>query len=303
MPDQIQPELSTPKGQIKKKTSYRAMTSLVTTWSFVVATVTGVVLYITPQGRIANWVVWELGTLTKEAWGELHIIFSIVFVVVGVAHLIYNWKPFKNYMAERARGHVHIKRTVYGSLAIVGVFFVLSLNALPPASWIFDLEDTIKNSWIVSSEYEPPFGHAEDVSLAGFAKRQFIDLDEALAALKKVGIEVPQRQMKLKDIAVLNSITPMDIYQVIKPLERRPKMKVNAKPTDIEAQFAGTGIGRKTVAQMAADLKMDTETAQARLKIAGVEAAGDDKMKTIAEAHDLEAIDLVKIMLIEGYRP
>ena len=38
----------------RKKTSYRAMTSLVTTWAFVIATITGVVLYITPQGRIAN---------------------------------------------------------------------------------------------------------------------------------------------------------------------------------------------------------------------------------------------------------
>ena len=287
----------------KKKTSYRAMTSLVTTWSFVIATVTGVVLYITPQGRIANWVVWEFGSLTKEAWGDLHIIFSIVFVIVGVAHLIYNWKPFKNYMAERAKGHIHVKRTVYGSLAIVGVFFILSLNSLPPANWIFDLEDTVKESWIVSPEFEPPFGHAEDVSLAGFAKRQFIDLNSAVEALTAKGIEVPDNKMKLKDLAAINSTTPMHIYLTIKPLERRPKLKANFKPADVEAQFAGTGIGRKTLEQMAEELKLDLNTAQARLKMVGVEAKASDKMKMIAEAHDLEAIDLVKMLLIEGYRP
>ena len=286
-----------------KKTSYRAMTSLVTTWSFVIATVTGVVLYIVPQGRIAYWVDWKLWQLTKDGWTDLHVIFSVVFVIVGVAHLVYNWKPFKNYMAERASGHVHVKRTVYGSLAITAVFFALSIFNLPPASWIFDLGAHFKEGWIVSADYEPPFGHAEDVSLAGFAQRQRIDLKTALAELDGAGIKVPEQQMKLKDIAALNAITPMDIYLVIKPLEQRPKMKANFKPADVEAQFAGTGIGRKTLAEMAAELKLDAATAQARLAQVGVAAKGDDKMKAIGEAHNLEAIELVKIMLIDGYRP
>ena len=225
-----------------KKTSYRAMTSLVTTWSFVIATVTGVVLYIVPQGRIAYWVDWKLWELTKDGWTDLHVIFSVVFVIVGVAHLVYNWKPFKNYMAERASGHVHVKRTVYGSLAITAVFFALSIFNLPPASWIFDLGAHFKEGWIVSADYEPPFGHAEDVSLAGFAQRQRIDLKAAIAELDGAGIKVPEQQMKLKDIAALNSITPMDIYLVIKPLEQRPKLKASFKPADVEAQFAGTGI-------------------------------------------------------------
>jgi len=294
--------MSTEKPPVKK-TSYRAMTSLVTTWSFVIATVTGVVLFIVPQGRIAYWINWKLWELTKEGWTDLHVIFSIVFVIVGVAHLVYNWKPFKNYMAERASGHVHVKRTVYGSLAITAVFFALSIFNLPPASWIFDLGAHFKEGWVVSADYEPPFGHAEDVSLAGFAQRQRIDLKTAIAELDGAGIKVPEQQMKLKDIAALNSITPMDIYLVIKPLEQRPKLKASFKPADVEAQFAGTGIGRKTLMQMAEELKMDVATAQARLAKAGVAAKAGDKMKAIAEAHNLEAVELVKIMLIQGYRP
>ncbi|MCW8914384.1 MAG: DUF4405 domain-containing protein [Magnetovibrio sp.] len=286
-----------------KKTSYRAMTSLVTTWAFVVSTVTGVVLYITPQGRIANWVVWDLWSLTKEAWGELHIIFSIVFVVVGVAHLIYNWKPFKNYMSERAQGHIHVKRTVYGSLAIAAVFFGLSLGNLPPASWVFDLEDTIKSSWIISPDFEPPFGHAEDVPLSGFAKRQFIDLKAAKAALAAAGIQVPDQRMKLKDIAAINAITPMDIYMVIRPLEQRPAMKASYTPEDVDVQFGGTGVGRKTAGQMADELKMDFAAFQARLNLAGIDIKAENKLKSVAEAHDVEALDLVKMALIEGYKP
>ena len=287
----------------RKKTSYRAMTSLVTTWAFVIATITGVVLYITPQGRIANWVVWELGGLTKIQWGELHIIFSIVFVVVGVVHLIYNWKPFKNYMAERAKGHVHVKNTVYGSLVVVAVFLGLSLFNVPPASWIFDLEEQIKDSWIESSEYEPPFGHAEDVSLVGFAKRQFIDVTQAILVLNKAGVQVPDRTMKLKDIAAINSTTPMHIYMAIRHLEDRPAMQSSYTPEEVEAQFAGTGVGRKTAVDMAKELQMGFALFQGRLKLAGIEIKAEDKIKPVAESHGLEALDLVKMALIEGYHP
>jgi hypothetical protein len=279
------------------------MTSLVTTWSFVVATVTGVVLYIVPEGRVANWTIWELWSLTKGGWTDLHVIFSIVFVAVGVAHLVYNWKPFKNYMAERASGHVHVSRTVYGSLAIAAGFFALTFYNLPPASWVMDLSASIKSSWVVTPAYEPPFGHAEDVSLAGFAKRQRIDLDAAMLALKAERVDIPTPEMALKDLAALNAITPMALYEAIKPLEPKAELKAVYTPAEVEEQFAGTGVGRKTLAEIAAELQMTPEMAQARLAARGIEAKLDAKMRTIAEEHGTEATELLKMLLIDGYRP
>ena len=287
----------------KKKTSYRAMTSLVTTWSFVIATVTGVVLFITPEGRVAYWTIWELWGLTKEGWGDLHVIFSIVFVIVGVAHLIYNWKPFKNYMSERAAGHVHVSRTVYGSVAIAALFFGLTLYSLPPANWVLDLSSAIKGSWIVTPAYEPPFGHAEEVSLAGFVKRQRIDLDAAMLALKEEGVNIPTPEMALKDLAALNATTPMAIYEAIKPLEPKVELKTVYTPAEVEEQFAGTGIGRKTLAQMAEELNITPDKAQARLAARGIIADSSANLKTIAEEHDSESIELLKMLLIDGYGP
>lgn len=295
---------SQPTPQTKpKKTSYRAMTSLVTTWSFVVATVTGVVLYIVPEGRVAYWTIWELWGLTKEGWTDLHIIFSIVFVGIGIAHLVYNWKPFKNYMASRASGHVHVSNTVYGSVGIAAALFGLTLYSLPPANWVLDLSSTIKHSWVVTPAYEPPFGHAEEVSLAGFSKRQRIDLDAAMLKLKAQGIEVPTPQMALKDLASLNATTPMAIYDAIKGLEPKTEIKAVYQPDDVEAQFAGTGVGRKTLGEMAEELTMTAEQSQARLAARGITATTDAKLKTIAEDHGTEAIELVKMLLIDGYQP
>lgn len=284
-----------------KKTSYRAMTSLVTTWSFVIATVTGVVLYIMPEGRVAFWTIWELWGLTKKGWTDLHVIFSIVFVAVGVAHLVYNWKPFKNYMSERAAGHVHVSRTVYGSLTIAAVFFGLTLYNLPPANWVMDLSAAIKQSWVVTPAYEPPFGHAEEVSLAGFAKRQRIGLDQALLALKGKGVRVPTPDMALKDLAALNATTPMAIYETIKPLEPEAEIKKIYTATEVEAQFSGTGIGRKTLAAVAEMLKMTPDAALARLAARGIAADAQTTLKDIADAQGIESIDVMKMLLIDGY--
>lgn len=292
-----------PRLNPKKKTSYRAMTSLVTTWSFVIATVTGVVLYIVPEGRVANWTIWDLWGLTKGGWADLHVIFSIVFVIVGVAHLVYNWKPFKNYMAERAAGHVHVSRTVYGSLAIAGVFFGLTLYNLPPTNWVMDLSSAFKSSWVENPSYDPPFGHAEDVSIAGFTKRQGIDLDVAMLTLKAEGIEIPTTNMALKDIAALNMTSPMAIYEAIKPLEPKVEIKAIYTPAEVEEQFAGKGVGRKTLAQLAEELKIPPQKAVERLGARNITADGDMKMKDIAEAHASEAIELVKMLLIDGYTP
>ena len=291
------------KAPAKKKTSYRAMTSLVVTWSFIISSVTGVVLYITPEGRIANWTIWELWGLTKTGWGDLHVIFSILFVIVGVAHLVYNWKPFKNYMAERAQGHVHVTRTVYGSVAITVVLFGLTLYYLPPANWVMDLSENIKQSWVKTPAYEPPFGHAEDVSLAGFAKRQRINLDAAMLALRGAGIEIPSTDMALKDLAAVNNTTPMAVYQAIKGLEPKVELQAAYTPADVEGQFSGTGIGRKTLTQMAEELQMTVAHAQSRLAARGIEADAQATMKSIAEDHGTEAIELVKMLLIDGYMP
>lgn len=54
---------------------------------------------------------------------------------------------------------------------------------------------------------------------------------------------------------------------------------------------------------MAAELNMDVSIAQARLKAAGIDAAANDKLKALAEAHNVQPMELVKMMQIEGYKP
>ena len=61
---------------IKHKQSTRSLVAFLVTWSFLVLTVTGIVLYIVPHGHIAFRVHWSLLGLEKEQWAGVHMMFG-----------------------------------------------------------------------------------------------------------------------------------------------------------------------------------------------------------------------------------
>jgi len=65
---------STSNGARGRRFIWRAFISVATAVSFVALSVTGVVLLITPPGRVAHWTGWRIWALTKDQWSGLHYI-------------------------------------------------------------------------------------------------------------------------------------------------------------------------------------------------------------------------------------
>jgi hypothetical protein len=143
----------------------RAFVDFLVTWSFVVLTATGVVLYVVPHGRVANWTFWSLAGLNKDGWAEVHLLFSAVFIVSGALHLYFNWKPFAGYLAQRVRGHLALKRELATSLAATLLLTRGAVFAVPLVSWQFDLNDAAKSVWSRAPGHEPPYPRAEATPL------------------------------------------------------------------------------------------------------------------------------------------
>jgi len=289
---------------VKDKQSVRSLTAFLVTWSFVVLTLTGLVLYVVPHGRVAYWAHWSLAGMEKEQWAWVHMMFGGVFIVTGILHLYFNWKPFKKYLAERSQGRVQIKQEVVVSLLLTAAIFSLSVFNLPPASWVFELNQTIKGSWVTHPDLEPPFGHAEEVSLAGMAKRMDLDLEPALAALKEMGIRFDSQRDSLERIARANGITPMTVYAVIRRFERQPAplSETGLTTEEVEARYSGTGLGRKSLRELIDKSGVPGEQAFARLKAAGITDPSGNNVREVADRHGLNPIDLVKIIMVPGYR-
>jgi hypothetical protein len=283
----------------------RGLTSFFTLFGFLIMSVTGLVLYVVPEGRVAYWTVWEFAGLTKTDWGNIHILSSILFIVAGGFHTYFNWKPLMNYFKDRARKGVKLRR----ELAIASVLsvwvIVSSIWAFPPLSYLLDFNEWVKETWVVQDEYEPPFGHAEMLSLKVFTKKMDIDLGKAVEELKANGVMFDSAEETLEDIAGNNDVSPMNLYLLIKKFEPAPEPeKLDAyTPESIEVEFSGTGFGNKTIASICERLGLDTTTAITRLTVSGVPANLEQTVKASAEAAETEAIEIMKILLIDGYKP
>lgn len=284
----------------KNKQSARSLTAFLVTWAFIVLSVTGIILYIVPHGRVAYWIHWSLAGMEKEQWAWVHMMFGGVFIITGILHLYFNWKPFKKYLADKVKGHFELKYEVIVATVLTLSIIGVSALKIPPASWVIDLNDWIKDSWITSPELEPPFGHAEEASLSGISRKMGLDINNVTSALNSHGIEYTGTRDTLESIARENNSTPMAIYEIIR-LHKVPvvhKKYAAMSPDEIEAKFSGSGIGRKTIAEICIEIGIELEVGVDRLSKQGISATGEDKARPLADEYDRNPIDLLKIMLV-----
>ena len=280
----------------------QAFTSLCSLVSFILLALTGIILYIEPHGRVAYWTKWNFLGLEKDQWGNIHIFAGFLFLVAGGFHLYYNWKPLVRYLSDKIETGLRYKRELMISSLIFLWIIVSGIWSLPPLVYVADLGETIKSSWVTSPELEPPFGHAELVSLKTFCKKQGIPLDQAMAELREAGFKVNNPGDTLGDIAESKGTSGMGVYGVIKKLEPKPKTIQQGAvwtPEIIASTFAGTGVGRKSVGQIIRDHGLDHKSVYQRLKAGGIEAMEDNKIKELADKHNSTPIKILTIILVD----
>ncbi len=298
--------------------NFRGFVSLLAAFSFVFAFISGIILYFTPQGRIAYWINWKFLGLTKTDWTNMHIIFCIVFMLTAFFHLYYNWNVLINYIYSKAKKAMNLKKELAIVCILVILSFIGSLKPFPPFSLIIDFSDYLKNAWIKSPDYEPPYGHAELLSLEEFSKRRNIELNQAINALKAKNIRISSTKESLGVIAKNNRISPKEVYEILKPLEGTLPI-IGAKVSDVKEvsktskesktskwtkdeiiqEFEGKGLGRKTIKQICDENKVDIQKALSKLKNKGIAASEKDTLRQIAEKNNTSPIEVLIEVLID----
>jgi hypothetical protein len=67
--------------------------------------------------------------------------------------------------------------------------------------------------------------------------------------------------------------------------------------------FSGTSFGNKSVASVCEKVGLDQELAKQRLLAGGITPDLEMTMKKLAESAGTEAIEVMKVLLIDGYQP
>jgi cytochrome b subunit of formate dehydrogenase len=88
---------------MNEKIVTKKVISLTLAFSFLVMSITGIMLYIVPKGKIAYWANWEMFGLTKNQYGDIHITSMLLFLVVTIWHIYYNWKPLMSYLKNSSK--------------------------------------------------------------------------------------------------------------------------------------------------------------------------------------------------------
>jgi hypothetical protein len=271
------------------KFHWKVFVSFYVVFSFLALAVSGIVLYVAPPGRIANWSVWQLLLLSKAQWQAMHTIVALLFLVAAGFHIYFNWKVLVAYVKSKLQTGIRMKRELAAASLAGAAILAVSIAGVPPFGTVMDVGEDIKNSWSTASS-EPPVPHAELMTVAKLSEAVKIPTDKALANLEQQGIKAAQPTMTVQQIADEHGLTPQQVYQKIQSADAKPKVSL----------AEGGGWGRMTVGQVCERFNVPVDEGVARLQAAGIEAAAAAAIRDLAAARGQTPIDIAKIIVGEA---
>lgn len=272
-------------------------------WSLVVLTLNSIVLYIVPEGRIANWAVWKFWGLTKHDWSAQHTTVGFLFLFAGCLHIYLNWKPVMNYMRNKAKQFRLFSAASTVGFLLTAVFVIATYYHFPPIITIIDFSEQIKEG--EATKYgDPPYGQAQSSSLKGFTSRLGLDEVKSKELLQSAGIEFAGDKEMIQDIAARNNKTPQEIYDIIKPatydnVENAKNPSSSQHPTDSVdgVKAPKSGMGKKTIQQLCDEIEQDCNMVIAGLEKKGMTIKPEDKIKDVATENDTGPMQIYEIIV------
>jgi hypothetical protein len=270
---------------------WRAVVTFYVMLSFLIIAASGLVLFISPPGRIANWSEWSVAGLRKADWQAVHTVFTLLFLGAVAFHIYFNWRVILNYLRRRVGEGLHRGREMGVASAIGAAVLALTIAGIPPFSTLMTFGDSVKNSWSDPAT-EPPAPHAELWTVAKFAETNRLTVDRAMDNLREAGMAAPGPDVSLQALATTYKVTPREVY-----------IRALGTTTAASVQRAeGGGFGRKTVAQFCQETAIPVATALARLHQAGfTDATAGSNMRQLAAQYGRRPIEAAQV--IQGLPP
>lgn len=223
------------------KFNSRGFTSLLLALATFAMSFSGVMLYFTPRGRVANWTGWTLLGLSKETWVAVHMNIAVLFVLVALLHLILNWTMFWGYIKKRASVGLNMKGEMLAAAVVAGGIVTGAIYDVRPFNMLMTLNRQIKDSWEMQAS-DAPAPHAEEFGLNRFAAGMGLSTSDITAALHEDGFAIPSENATVGQIAEANGVTPQDIHAAI--TKRFPQASQGGQGPDAREHKPGEGAGR-----------------------------------------------------------
>jgi hypothetical protein len=264
---------------------WRALTSVLMTLGFMLLALSGIMLFLSPPGRVANWTNWTLLGLRKSEWGGVHIWFGTLFLVMTALHTFFNWRPLVSYFKNRATRTIGFRREWAVAAVLTVVVFVGTKAGVPPFSSLLAWNEDFKGSWEQPAQ-RAPIPHAELLSLSALAEKGGVDLAAATTRLNAKGISGFTAETIVQKIADQAKIPAREVYDII---------LTGPKPAGGHGDGkAGGGLGWKTLTQFCADEGLSLEKVRAQLTAKKIKFEDTMTLRDIASSNGQKPYDLVE---------
>jgi hypothetical protein len=123
----------------------RAFVSVLTGFSFILMSVTGLVLFFAPACRIARDTSWSVLGYDKDQWAAVHVWFSTAFVVASIFHIYFNWTALICYFKAKVRKGFACRAEWIAALVLCGLIYAGTIYEVPPFSSLMAWKETFKH--------------------------------------------------------------------------------------------------------------------------------------------------------------
>ena len=234
----------------RKSFNRRAFVSVLVAFSFILMTITGLVLFFAPACRIARDTSWTVFGFDKDQWIATHVWFSTAFVIASAFHIYFNWKALINYFKSKIRKGFAFRTEWIAALVICLFVLAGTIFEVPPFSSLMVWKETFKHEGsgpgghgrgmggqgrgigIASGVNEPAQAgvheeeHTQELhqgrgrsgmgqkTLKQFCEEEGIELSSALSRLKNAGFTA-REAMTMREIADSKWIHPRELRNVL----------------------------------------------------------------------------------------
>jgi len=281
-----------------RRFNWRAFASITAALSFLGMCVTGIILFVVPPGRIANWTGWKIFGLTKHQWIGLHIWLSAVFMVAAIVHIYLNWRPLVSYLKNRASQSFAFRVEWVTVVLVCGLITIGTLAEIRPFSSLLAWNEAIKHSWDDSGR-RAPVPHAELLTLAELANQvDGVNLESVIENLKAKGVQVESAESVVGDLAMAHNMTPHELYTVAVGGTAAGRGHGGGRGSGMGGQggtqehSSGRGIGRMSLKQYCTESGLDLNAAMEKLRKAGLEPSEEKTLREIADTGGIHPSEL-----------
>ncbi len=192
----------------------RRFISLSISFSFLIMSYTGIILFLAPKGRVANWTNWELLGLDKTQYTNLHVTFMVLFLVGIIFHMYLNWSSLLNYLKNKTRQFSLLTKEFLLAFGINLLFVLGTLYYWTPFDQFLDFQDDLKAMWEKKVD-KAPYNHAELSTLEEFAQKMGRDVSVMIAELNAKKLRGIESTKTIHQIAKENGKSPAQIFDII----------------------------------------------------------------------------------------